>query len=65
MVYIVDTHSLIWFLTEDTQLSPKAKKVLENEDTEVIIPSIVLAEIKYLHHKRRITLSLDEINTRL
>ena len=55
MIYVADTHSLLWFLSEDANLSPKAKQVFDacEEGKEVIvIPTIVLAELMHLCEKK-------------
>ena len=60
--YVADTHSLIWFIAEDDRLSEHAKHLLEQaEDAElqVLIPTIVLAEITYISQKKR-TKSVSE-----
>ena len=59
--YVVDTHALTWYLDDDPRLGSQAEAVLDNADVRVIIPAIVLAEIKYLAHKGRLTQSLDEV----
>ncbi|MFO7651030.1 MAG: PIN domain-containing protein [bacterium] len=58
MVCVVDTHTLVWYLTDSPKLGRSAAEALEQSDTELIIPTIVLAELKYLHQRRRIPLSL-------
>ena len=48
--YVADTHSLIWFVSEDDRLSKRAGRILEQAEEskiEVLIPTIVLAEITY------------------
>jgi len=59
--YIVDTHALTWYLDDDPRLGSQAEAVLDNADVRVIIPAIVLAEIKYLAHKGRLAPTLDEV----
>ena len=59
--YVIDTHALAWYLDDDPRLGSQAEAVLDNSDVRVIIPAIVLAEIKYLAHKGRLTQSLDEV----
>ncbi len=46
MDYVTDTHSLIWYFTEDPRLGKNALEVFEQtvEEDVIIIPSIVLAE---------------------
>ena len=59
--FIVDTHALAWFVSRDLRLSAKARTVLRDPNVRLIIPAIVLAEIKYLAHKGRLTQTLDEV----
>ena len=59
--YVVDTHALAWYLDDDPRLGSQAEAVLDNDDVRVIIPAIVLAEIKYLAHKGRLAQTLDEV----
>jgi PIN domain nuclease of toxin-antitoxin system len=59
--FVVDTHALAWFVSRDRRLGAKARTVLRTADVRLIIPAIVLAEIKYLAHKGRLTQSLDEV----
>jgi PIN domain nuclease of toxin-antitoxin system len=59
--YIVDTHALTWYLDDDPRLGSQAEAVLDNADVRLIIPAIVLAEIKYLAHKGRLAQTLDEV----
>lgn len=51
MVHIIDTHALVWFLEGNEKLGRKALKVLKNSREKLVIPSIVLAEVKYLSLK--------------
>jgi PIN domain nuclease of toxin-antitoxin system len=60
-VYIVtDTHPWVWFLTASPRLSQKAKSILSDPFNLIILPSIVMMEIKYLYLHKRITLSFEE-----
>lgn len=59
--YIVDTHALVWFLEKSPKLGEKAREVFLDEDSNLIIPTIVLAEIKFLFDKNRFTTSLDKV----
>ena len=54
-MYIIDTHALLWHLTDDLRLGKNAKDVLEKADRgeeKVLVPSIVLAECLYLLEKK-------------
>jgi len=62
MDYVPDTHSLVWYFTEDSRLSTKALQVFEQtlEEGRIIIPAVVLAEIMFIAKKGRITITFDE-----
>jgi PIN domain nuclease of toxin-antitoxin system len=57
---VTDTHPWVWFLTKNARLSIKAKDALADPSNLIIIPSIVLMEIKYLYLHKRVTLSFEE-----
>ena len=61
MYIVTDTHPWVWFLTANPRLTSKAKSVLSDSSNIIIIPSIVMMEIKYLYHRKRITLSFEEV----
>ena len=49
-VYVVDTHTLIWYLKDRTRLSPAADAVFRLASTgeaHIIVPAIVVAELYY------------------
>lgn len=53
-LYVVDTHALIWYLTNDRKLSKQAQMIFsaaEHGDTELVISAIVLAEMYYANQK--------------
>lgn len=60
MYIVTDTHPWVWFLTASPRLSQEAKSVLSDTSNLIIIPSIVMMEIKYLYQHKRITLSFEE-----
>ncbi|MBI4651170.1 PIN domain-containing protein [Candidatus Desantisbacteria bacterium] len=52
--YILDTHTLFWYLTASPKLSRKAKDIIEKVLTsgeKVVISVITLAELYYLNEK--------------
>lgn len=66
--YIVDTHALVWFISKDKKLSPLAKQVLnqaEAGEVQVLIPTLVLAELDYIAQKKRVAATLDELLGRI
>ena len=45
--YVVDTHPLLWYVTDDNRLSFKANLLLERAEAgeiDIIVPAIVLIE---------------------
>ncbi len=61
MIYVVDTHALIWFLEGSKRLGGQAREILRDEHKHLLIPSIVLAEAKDLVSKGKTRLIFDEI----
>ncbi len=62
MTYVTDTHSLVWYFTEDCRLSKNALKAFEGTIKEgiIIIPTVVLAEIMFIAKKGRIPITFEE-----
>jgi len=50
---IVDTHALIWYLQADKKLGVQAKNILQNPNSRLILPLIVLAEAQIIISKNR------------
>ncbi|WP_017296293.1 type II toxin-antitoxin system VapC family toxin [Geminocystis herdmanii] len=46
--YVVDTHALIWFIEGNPKLGIKAKEILEDINSQLILPAIVLAEATWI-----------------
>jgi len=45
MNYLLDTHTLIWFLSGDTELSVKARKAIEAESSNIFVSIASIWEI--------------------
>ena len=60
MTVVTDTHPWIWFLAASPRLSADAKASLSNPSNLIIVPSIVMLEIRYLYNRRRISISFEE-----
>ena len=67
MDYVTDTHSLVWYFTEDRRLSENAYAAFEEtiEVGSIIVSTIVLAELMYICQKGRISLTFSETLARL
>lgn len=62
--YVVDTHVLAWFIGEDKRLSPKAEQILsqaEAGEAQVLIPTLVLAELTHIAQKKRVAVTIEEL----
>ena len=61
MVLIVDTHALIWFLEGSDRLSAVALAQLSDATNSIVVPTIVLTEIRYLYARNRIVVNVDDV----
>lgn len=63
MKILLDTHILLWALSNDTKLPEKARKLIENEENEIYysIASVWEVEIKHLAHPDAMPLSAEEL----
>ncbi len=62
MIYVTDTHSLLWFITKDKKLGSNAKTILleaDQGDCTILIPTIVLAEIAYILENKNYPLRFE------
>lgn len=62
--YVIDTQALIKFLNGQKVINDKINEILRIADEGkniIIIPSVVLFEIGYLHEKGKIPISLKDI----
>lgn len=58
---LLDTHAVIWYLKQSSQLSQAARVAIENalsDGEPVFVSAVSLAEMVYLLEKRRIELSV-------
>lgn len=62
MKYLLDTHTLLWIVTDDKQLSIKAKRYFLNKKNEIYLSIASLWEmaIKISLNKLKINQSLEE-----
>lgn len=62
--YVVDTHALVWFLTNDKKLPAGVAEILqaaERGERQVIVPTIVLAEGIRIEERGRTGLAQGQI----
>jgi len=65
-VIVLDTHALLWWVSDDGRLSRPARRVIEQEhqreDGQILISSISAWEIALLVEKGRLALTMDVDN---
>ncbi len=66
---IADTHAVLWYLYDDTRISGKAKRFIEetnDQGNQIGISTITLVEIVYLIEKGRINMkAFAKLNSEL
>jgi len=67
MNFVPDTHSLVWYFTDDLRLSRRALKSFEStvKEGQIIVPTVVLAEIMFIAQKGRVNLGFTETIVRI
>jgi len=64
--YVADAHALVWHMANDKRLGKKAKSILTQADTALVlvyVPTIVLAEVMYLAERGRINVAFSDVLT--
>lgn len=63
MKILLDTHILLWAVSNDVRLPAKARKLIENEENEIYYSLVSLweVEIKHLAHPDAMTVSVEEL----
>lgn len=59
--YVVDTHAVVWYLTDDPRLGKKARQILDTDGNQLILPAIVLAEVRHIADRKRVPISFPDI----
>lgn len=68
MIYVTDTHSLVWFLANDSKLGKDALSAFRSADegkSLIVIPAIVIAEVLYIAEKRGASVQLSALLKKL
>ncbi len=64
MPFVTDTHSLIWYITDDPKRSHRAKTIFQKVDNfqdYIFIPCIVFSQLLYLIEKKKIAIDFDSL----
>lgn len=51
-LYVIDTHTLLWYLVNDARLGKLAGQILDAKDSRLLLPAIGLAEALFLLERR-------------
>lgn len=65
MIYVLDTHTIVWYMATDPRLSPTAEALLDDLTAELMIPTMVLVEVQHLQAKRRFDVNLASVEQQL
>lgn len=60
---VVDTHTLLWFLSGDKRLGERAKALMDDASTALLIPTVVLVEALGVIERGRSAVTPDELRT--
>ncbi|WP_020606370.1 type II toxin-antitoxin system VapC family toxin [Spirosoma spitsbergense] len=56
MTYLLDTHTLIWAVTDTQNLSGTVREILENTDNEILVSAVSFWEISLKYSLQKLTL---------
>lgn len=59
--YIIDTHTLLWYIANDPLLGPSAGLILDDLTSELVLPAIVLAEACFIIERGKVPLALPDL----
>lgn len=64
MNFVTDTHALLWWFTDNPQISTRASEIFEKcekGENVIFVPSIVIAEALSIFEKRRISFNFKRL----
>lgn len=61
MFYVLDTHPIVWFVSGSPRLTPVAQAAMSDPAAELIVPAMVLVEIRYLSARNRIPVDVARV----
>lgn len=62
MKYLIDTHILIWSVTDDDEFSPTVKSILQDSNNEIFVSAVSLWEIAVKFSLGKLNIDGFEIN---
>jgi len=61
MKYVIDTHTLIWFLANNSRLGPNASRILNDPKSELVLPATALAEVCWIIEHRALGIAITDV----
>ena len=65
MVYVLDTHAVVWFLEASSRLGAAARVAMSNPNADLVVPTIVLVEAGFLYSKKRTSVDVGTVQQTL
>jgi PIN domain nuclease of toxin-antitoxin system len=62
MRFLLDTHALLWWLTDDPKLSPRAKETIADEANEILVSAASAWEIATKYRLGKLGLAADAVS---
>ena len=59
--YVVDTHTLLWYIADERMLGKRAGAILDDPTSQLVLPAIVLAEACYIIEQGKVSLALSDL----
>lgn len=59
--FVVDTHALIWFLSDNPRLGRNALTVLNDPTSQLVLPAIALAEALWILSSKRLGVNTEDL----
>lgn len=59
MAYLLDTHTLLWFVSGDKLLPESSKKIIKNINESCFLSAVSLWEITIKHQLKKLELGLS------
>ena len=59
MDYLLDTHTLLWFLEGSSDLSPTSRKIIEDKNSVVLVSLVSIWEITIKQNLGKLVLNID------
>lgn len=61
MVYVLDTHPIVWFVSGSPRLTSAAHAAMSDPTAQLIVPAMALIEIRFLADKCRIPIDVARV----